>query len=230
LLLKGNENNISAVGDDDQSIYGWRGAKSDNINRFTKDLKNTQVVRLEQNYRSTQVILDAANAVIQNNSGRMGKDLWTEEKEGEKISVYSAYNEDDEARYVVGTIQDWVAQGNNLDEVAILYRSNAQSRALEEAILRESLPYRIYGGQRFYERAEIKNAMAYIRLVFGKEDDAAFERVINIPPRGIGAKTLDIIRNKAKGTKQSLWMASKELLDLEELTPRAMQSVQGFIF
>ena len=229
LLLKGNENNISAVGDDDQSIYGWRGAKSDNINRFTKDLKNTQVVRLEQNYRSTQVILDAANAVIQNNSGRMGKDLWTEEKEGEKISVYSAYNEDDEARYVVGTIQDWVAQGNNLDEVAILYRSNAQSRALEEAILRESLPYRIYGGQRFYERAEIKNAMAYIRLVFGKEDDAAFERVINIPPRGIGAKTLDIIRNKAKGTKQSLWMASQELLDLEELTPRAMQSVQGFI-
>ena len=229
LLLKGNENNISAVGDDDQSIYGWRGAKSDNINRFTKDLKNTQVVRLEQNYRSTQVILDAANAVIQNNSGRMGKDLWTEEKEGEKISVYSAYNEDDEARYVVGTIQDWVAQGNNLDEVAILYRSNAQSRALEEAILRESLPYRIYGGQRFYERAEIKNAMAYIRLVFGKEDDAAFERVINIPPRGIGAKTLDIIRNKAKGTKQSLWMASQELIDLEELTPRAMQSVQGFI-
>ena len=153
------------MGDDDQSIYGWRGAKSDNIDRFTKDFSNTEVVRLEQNYRSTQTILDAANSVIENNQSRMGKELWTEQKEGEKISVYSAYNEDDEARFVVGTIQSWVDQGNALDEVAILYRSNAQSRALEEAILREGLPYRIYGGQRFYERAEIKNAMAYIRPV-----------------------------------------------------------------
>jgi len=229
LLLKGDHNDITAVGDDDQSIYGWRGAKSDNINRFTKDLKDTQVVRLEQNYRSTQTILDAANAVIQNNQGRMGKELWTEEKDGEKISVYSAFNEDDEARYVVGTIQDWTAQGNNLDEVAVLYRSNAQSRALEEAILRESLPYRIYGGQRFYERAEIKNAMSYVRLVFGREDDAAFERVINIPPRGIGAKTLDIIRNKAKNNNLSLWKSSQELLNSDEFTPRASQSVQGFL-
>jgi DNA helicase-2/ATP-dependent DNA helicase PcrA len=145
-LLKGKDSSYTAVGDDDQSIYGWRGAKSDNIDRFTKDFTKTEVVRLEQNYRSTQTILDAANSVIENNQTRMGKELWTEQKEGEKISVYSAYNEDDEARFVVGTVQSWMDQGNALDEVAILYRSNAQSRALEEAILREGLPYRIYGG------------------------------------------------------------------------------------
>ncbi len=149
-LLKGKDSSYTAVGDDYQSIYGWRGAKSDNIDRFTKDFTKTEVVRLEQNYRSTQTILDAANSVIENNQTRMGKELWTEQKEGEKISVYSAYNEDDEARFVVGTVQSWMDQGNALDEVAILYRSNAQSRALEEAILREGLPYRIYGGQRFW--------------------------------------------------------------------------------
>ena len=189
----------------------------------------TEIIRLEQNYRSTSVILGAANAVIKNNQGRMGKELWTDQKEGEPISVYSAYNEDDEARYVVGSIQNWVNQGRNLDEVAILYRSNAQSRVLEEAILRESLPYKIYGGLRFYERAEIKNAMSYLRLLFGREDDAAFERVINIPPRGIGAKTIDIIRAKAAEKNISLWKACEELIDLEELTPRASQAIQGFM-
>ena len=152
-----------------QSIYGWRGAKSENINRFTKDYSETEVIKLEQNYRSTEIILSAANEVIKNNQGRMGKNLWTEQKEGEQISIYSAYNEDDEARYVVGSIQTWMGLGRNLDEVAILYRSNAQSRVLEEAILREGLPYKIYGGLRFYERAEIKNAMGYLRLVFGRE-------------------------------------------------------------
>jgi DNA helicase-2/ATP-dependent DNA helicase PcrA len=187
------------------------------------------VVRLEQNYRSTQTILGAANSVIENNQSRMGKELWTEEKEGEKISIYSAYNEDDEARYVVGTIQSWMDQGNALDDAAILYRSNAQSRALEEAILREGLPYRIYGGQRFYERAEIKNAMAYIRLVYGREDDAAFERVINLPPRGIGAKTLEIIRNQARDQNCSLWRASTGLIEFNGLTARASSSLSGFI-
>ena len=218
-----------AVGDDDQSIYGWRGAKSENIDRFTKDFSKTEVVRLEQNYRSTQTILSAANSVIENNQSRMGKELWTEQKEGEKISIYSAYNEDDEARYVVGTIQSWMDQGNALDDAAILYRSNAQSRALEEAIIREGLPYRIYGGQRFYERAEIKNAMAYIRLVYGREDDAAFERVINLPPRGIGAKTLDIIRNQARDQNCSLWRASTGLIEFDGLTARASSSLSGFI-
>ena len=228
-LLKGKESSYMAVGDDDQSIYGWRGAKSENIDRFTKDFSKTEVVRLEQNYRSTQTILSAANSVIENNRSRMGKELWTEQKEGEKISIYSAYNEDDEARYVVGTIQSWMDQGNALDDAAILYRSNAQSRALEEAIIREGLPYRIYGGQRFYERAEIKNAMAYIRLVYGREDDAAFERVINLPPRGIGAKTLEIIRNQARDQNCSLWRASTGLIEFDGLTARASSSLSGFI-
>ena len=228
-LLANGGANFMSVGDDDQSIYGWRGAKSENINRFTKDYEKTEVIRLEQNYRSTSVILNAANAVIKNNQGRMGKELWTDQKEGEPISVYSAYNEDDEARYVVGSIQNWVNQGRNLDEVAILYRSNAQSRVLEEAILREALPYKIYGGLRFYERAEIKNAMSYLRLIYGREDDAAFERVINIPPRGIGAKTIDIIRAKAAEKSISLWKACEELIDIEGFTPRASQAIQGFM-
>ena len=228
-LLADGGAGFMSVGDDDQSIYGWRGAKSENINRFTTDYTNTEIIRLEQNYRSTSVILSAANAVIKNNQGRMGKELWTDQKEGEPISVYSAYNEDDEARYVVGSIQNWVNQGRSLDEIAILYRSNAQSRVLEEAILRESLPYKIYGGLRFYERAEIKNAMSYLRLLFGREDDAAFERVINIPPRGIGAKTIDVIRAKAAEKSISLWKACEELIDIEGLTPRASQAIQGFM-
>jgi len=228
-MLAASGSNFIAVGDDDQSIYGWRGAKSENINRFTNDYKNTEIIRLEQNYRSTSVILNAANEVIKNNQGRLGKELWTDQKEGEPISVYSAYNEDDEARFVVGSIQNWVAQGRNLDEVAILYRSNAQSRVLEEAILRESLPYKIYGGLRFYERAEIKNAMSYLKLVYGREDDAAFERVINIPPRGIGVKTIEIIRSKAMEGKTSLWKACQELLDNDGFTSRAAQSIEGFM-
>ena len=228
-MLAASGSNFIAVGDDDQSIYGWRGAKSENINRFTNDYKNTEIIRLEQNYRSTSVILNAANEVIKNNQGRLGKELWTDQKEGEPISVYSAYNEDDEARFVVGSIQNWVAQGRNLDEVAILYRSNAQSRVLEEAILRESLPYKIYGGLRFYERAEIKNAMSYLKLVYGREDDAAFERVINIPPRGIGVKTIEIIRSKAMEGKTSLWKACKELLDNDGFTSRAAQAIEGFM-
>ena len=228
LLCEGGSH-IMSVGDDDQSIYGWRGAKSENINRFTKDYKDTEIIRLEQNYRSTSVILGAANSVIKNNQGRMGKELWTDQKEGEPISIYSAFNEDDEARYVVGSIQNWIEQGRDLSEVAILYRSNAQSRALEEAILREGLAYRIYGGLRFYERAEIKNAMSYLRLVFGREDDAAFERVINIPPRGIGAKTLDIIRSRAQKIESSLWKACEDLIETDVLTPRASQSVKGFM-
>ena len=228
LLAEGGANFMS-VGDDDQSIYGWRGAKSENINRFTKDFSETEIVRLEQNYRSTSVILNAANAVIKNNQGRMGKELWTDQKEGEPISIYSAYNEDDEARYIVGSIQNWISQGRSLDEVAILYRSNAQSRVLEEAILRDSLPYKIYGGLRFYERAEIKNAMSYLRLIYGREDDAAFERVINIPPRGIGAKTIDVIRAKASEKGLSLWKACEDLLENDLLPARAAQAIQGFM-
>ncbi len=228
LLCKG-DSYIMSVGDDDQSIYGWRGAKSENLNRFTEDYKSTEIIRLEQNYRSTSVILGAANAVIKNNRGRMGKELWTDQKEGELISIYSAYNEYDEARYVVGSIQNWMEQGRDLSEVAILYRSNAQSRALEEAILREGLPYRIYGGLRFYERAEIKNAMSYLRLLYGKSDDAAFERVINLPPRGIGNKTLETIRTSARENTTSLWEASLSLLEDDTFSKRSKKSLQGFI-
>ena len=228
-MLKGEEGQITAVGDDDQSVYGWRGAKSENLTRFSKEFAGSETIKLEQNYRSSQVILDAANAVIRNNSSRMGKELWTDEKEGEPISVYTAFNEEDEAKYVVSTIQTWLTNGGCLDETAILYRSNAQSRVLEGAILREGLPYRIYGGLRFYERAEIKNAMAYLRLALGNEDDAAFERSINTPPRGIGVKTMDLIRHQAKTSESSLWKAAEFLIASESFTPRAFESVQGFL-
>ena len=228
-LLTGEAGNITVVGDDDQSIYGWRGAKSGNIKRFTQDFTNTQTIKLEQNYRSTQTILTASNSVIKNNPDRMGKELWTGKDQGEKISIYTAYNETDEANYVVGSIQTWFSQGGNLSDVAILYRSNAQSRALEEAILREGLPYRIYGGLRFYERAEIKNGMAYLRLLYGRDDDAAFERVVNTPPRGIGAKTLEIIRGKARDSECSMWKASTLLIEEGKFSPKAMGSINGFM-
>jgi len=228
-LLRGEDGNITVVGDDDQSIYGWRGAKSGNIKRFTQDFSSTKTVKLEQNYRSTQTILTASNSVIKNNPDRLGKELWTGKDKGEKISIYAAYNETDEANYVVGSIKTWFSQGGNLNDVAILYRSNAQSRALEEAILREALPYRIYGGLRFYERAEIKNGMAYLRLLYGRDDDAAFERVVNTPPRGIGAKTLQIIRGKARDSQCSMWKASTLLLEESKFSPKARESIEGFM-
>jgi DNA helicase-2/ATP-dependent DNA helicase PcrA len=170
------------------------------------------MIRLEQNYRSTGGILKAANALIANNSGRLGKELWTDMGEGEPITLYAAYNEHDEARYVVETIEGLIKQGNARNEIAILYRSNAQSRVLEEALLRERIPYRIYGGQRFFERAEIKNAMAYLRLLEGRGNDAALERVINVPPRGIGEKTVEAIRDHARHSQVSMWEAMCQLL------------------
>ncbi|MDH5737841.1 MAG: UvrD-helicase domain-containing protein, partial [Gammaproteobacteria bacterium] len=183
-VLAGDQNNLMVVGDDDQSIYGWRGAKIENIHQFSRDFPESEVIRLEQNYRSTQVILSAANSLISQNAGRLGKELWTEEKDGELIQRYAGYNEQDEARFVVDRIARWVREGNLRKEAAILYRSNAQSRVLEEALLRSQIPYRIYGGQRFFERAEIRNALAYLRLVSHRHADAAFERVVNLPTRG----------------------------------------------
>ncbi|WHU42265.1 UvrD-helicase domain-containing protein, partial [Pseudomonas fulva] len=206
LLARGGDS-LMAVGDDDQSIYGWRGAKIENIHQYTADFPDAETIRLEQNYRSTGGILKAANALIANNSGRLGKELWTDMGEGEPITLYAAYNEHDEARYVVETIESLIKQGNARDEMAILYRSNAQSRVLEEALLRERIPYRIYGGQRFFERAEIKNAMAYLRLIEGRGNDAALERVINVPPRGIGEKTVEAIREHARHSQVSMWQA-----------------------
>ena len=228
-MLAGKESCVTAVGDDDQSIYGWRGAKIENIQRFTQDFAHTQTIRLEQNYRSTGNILQAANGVIANNSGRLGKKLWTEDEKGEPISLYAAYNEQDEARFIVERIQDWVRKGNRNDSCAILYRSNAQSRVLEEALLREGMAYRIYGGQRFYDRLEIKNAVAYMRLISNRHDDAGFERVINTPTRGIGGKTVDDIRAFAREQGCSLWHAAGQMLVNRVFTARAGNAVQGFL-
>ncbi len=228
-VLAGKESFVTAVGDDDQSIYGWRGAKIENIRQFSEDFANTQTIRLEQNYRSTANILNAANAVISHNFGRLGKDLWTEGAKGEPIALYAAFNEQDEARFIVERIQAWAKLGNAKNSCAILYRSNAQSRVLEEALLREAIPYRIYGGQRFYDRLEIKNAIAYMRLLNNRQDDAAFERVINTPTRGIGGKTVDDIRLFARDQGCSLWAACEMILSKKVLAARAANAVQGFM-
>ena len=228
LLAQGGES-LMVVGDDDQSIYGWRGAKIENIQQFCRDFADAQTIRLEQNYRSTACILKAANAVIAHNQGRLGKELWTEGCEGEPISLYAAYNEHDEARYVVEGIQKAVREGLSRREIAILYRSNAQSRVLEEALLREKIPYRIYGGQRFFERAEIKNAMAYLRLVHTRHNDAALERIINLPARGIGEKTVETLREFARANDLSLWAALHQAVGTKVIAGRAASALNGFV-
>ncbi|MDC7826111.1 MULTISPECIES: DNA helicase II [Pseudomonadaceae] len=228
-LAKGGES-LMVVGDDDQSIYGWRGAKIENIQQFSSDFPDTQLIRLEQNYRSTAGILKAANALIANNNGRLGKELWTDGSDGEPISLYAAFNEHDEARYVVESIEAALRKdGLKRSEIAILYRSNAQSRVLEEALLREKIPYRIYGGQRFFERAEIKNAVAYLRLLDGRHNDAALERVINVPTRGVGEKTVEAIREHARHSDLSMWAAMQQLIANKALPGRAAGALSGFI-
>jgi DNA helicase-2/ATP-dependent DNA helicase PcrA len=228
-VLAGNKSFLTVVGDDDQSIYGWRGARIENIQQFTTDFQPATLIRLEQNYRSTATILKAANRLIEKNAGRLGKELWTDGEDGEKISVYAAFNEQDEARFVTEQIEQWVRKGRRRDDCAILYRSNAQSRELEEALLRVSMPYRIYGGFRFYERQEIRNAMAYLRLVASRVDDAAFERVINTPVRGIGNVTLDVLRVLARNEGSSLWDACRKIVTEGLLAARALSAVQGFM-
>ncbi|MEG7359158.1 DNA helicase II [Pseudomonas citronellolis] len=229
LLAKGGES-LMVVGDDDQSIYGWRGAKIENIQQFADDFAGTEDIRLEQNYRSTATILKAANALIANNHGRLGKELWTDGVDGEPITLYAGFNEHDEARYIVETIEDALRKdGLKRSEIAILYRSNAQSRVLEEALLREKIPYRIYGGQRFFERAEIKNALAYLRLIRLRDDDAALERVVNIPPRGIGEKTVEAIRNAARLNGTSMWRAINDVIAAKAVTGRAASALNGFL-
>ena len=227
-VLAGDRLPVTAVGDDDQSIYGWRGARIENIQQFSKDFPAAQFVRLEQNYRSTATILAAANAVISHNQGRLGKELWTSGEEGEPISLYSAFNEMDEARFVVERIQDWVAHGNARSSAAILYRSNAQSRVLEEALIRSGVPYRIYGGLRFYDRLEIKNAVAYLRLLVNRHDDTAVERVINTPTRGIGDRTMEVVRSYAREQRVSLWRALQEVVENNLLPGRAANALRQF--
>ena len=228
-LLAGSEGHLCCVGDDDQSVYGWRGARIENILQFPKDFADVSTVRLERNYRSSGNILAAANALIANNQGRMGKNLWTNDGDGEPIAVYSGFNDIDESRFIVSRIRQWVDSGGRRDEVAILYRVSAQSRVLEEALLSQGVAYRVYGGLRFYERAEIKNALAYCRLVANRDDDAAFERVVNLPPRGIGARTVDILRTEAKGRNTSLWAAMRRVVDERTAGARASGALRGFV-
>ncbi|EGQ7970667.1 DNA helicase II [Vibrio cholerae] len=228
-MMAGAQSNVMIVGDDDQSIYGWRGARVENIEKFTREFPSVNTIRLEQNYRSTKTILEASNTLIANNSERMGKQLWTEGLVGEPISVYSAYNELDEARFVVSKIKGWQEQGGTLTDCAILYRNNAQSRVLEEALLQASLAYRIYGGMRFFERQEIKDALSYLRLINNRHDDTAFERVINTPPRGLGDKTLETIRFAARDRGCTLWDASVGLINDQVLTGRAASALSRFV-
>lgn len=228
-LLVQKSHNLFAVGDDDQSIYGWRGARVENILQFEQDFPSTKTIRLEQNYRSTTHILDAANAVIQNNGSRLGKNLWTAGEEGEPVKLYTAYNEQDEARFVIDQIQTWVNNGGQRSEAAILYRSNAQSRVFEEVLLNVGMPYRVYGGLRFFERAEIKDALAYLRLCTRRDDDPSFERIVNTPTRGIGNKTIDLVREHARAQQISMWDATNQLIVSEQLSNRAKSALAVFI-
>ena len=225
----GRNKQLMVVGDDDQSIYGWRGARIENIQQFNVDFADAEIVRLEQNYRSTSTILKAANGLIANNQGRLGKKLWTEGVEGEHISLYEALNEQDEARFIVDRLQDWFNNGNQRSDAAILYRSNAQSRELEEALLRVGMPYRIYGGHRFYERLEIKNALAYLRLLANRNDDTAIERIINVPTRGIGGRSLDVIRTVARKENVSLWQACARCVNENLAGSRAVNAILAFL-
>ncbi|MDC7807471.1 DNA helicase II [Luteimonas sp BLCC-B24] len=220
---------VFVVGDDDQAIYGWRGAKVENVQRFLNDYAGAETIRLEQNYRSTANILGAANAVIAHNPERLGKQLWTDSGEGDPIDLYAAYNEIDEARYVVERALQWVRDGGSHGDIAILYRSNAQSRAMEEQLVAEQVPYRVYGGVRFFERAEIKDTLAYLRLVASRDDDAAFERAVNTPPRGIGERTLDEVRRTAREHGIPLWEAAIRNAQGNVLAGRARNALTGFV-
>jgi DNA helicase-2/ATP-dependent DNA helicase PcrA len=227
-LLVGSEGAAFVVGDDDQSIYRWRGARVENLHKFREDFPQAKLYRLEQNYRSTAAILDAANVLIANNTGRLGKTLWTSSPGGERVKLYAAYNERDEADFVVTRILEWTQRGGLRREAAILYRSNAQSRSFEEALITARVPYRVYGGLRFFERAEIKDALAYLRLIANRDDDASFERIVNLPPRGIGNKTVDTIRDAARGAGSSLWRAAGAAVAAGE-GGRAAAALLGFM-
>lgn len=227
-LLVGQQASLMAVGDDDQSIYAWRGAKIENMQRFSQDFPHAQTLRLEQNYRSTSTILSAANALIECNEGRLGKNLWTEGNEGEPIAVYAAFNDLDEARFVANSLKSWKEENRSLQDAAILYRSNAQSRVLEESLIQFGIPYRIYGGLRFFERAEIKDVLAYLRLIANANDDSAFERVVNTPPRGIGEQTLAELRRIAQEHQTALWHGAEIFLQTSS-SGRAMKAVGEFL-
>ena len=226
-LLAGADGMPFVVGDDDQSIYRWRGARVENMQHFQRDYRGARLYRLEQNYRATGTILEAANAVIARNSGRLGKNLWTDGGRGQPIHVYAAFNDRDEADFVIERIRNHVSRGGRRSDCAILYRSNAQSRTFEEALVAARMPYRVYGGLRFFERAEIKDALAYLRLTQSRADDISFERVVNLPTRGIGQASLDRVREVARTRGLPLAVAATEALPA--LGPKASAALLGFL-
>ncbi|MEC8460606.1 MAG: UvrD-helicase domain-containing protein [Pseudomonadota bacterium] len=227
--LAGHTSHISIVGDDDQSIYSWRGAQVENMLSFPKDFPDVMTIRLEQNYRSSANILEAANHLIAHNKQRLGKELCTEADPGEKIKIFTAHSEYEEARYVIQCIQQYHQNGLALAEQAILYRSNAQSRVLEEQLARHHIPYRVYGGLRFFDRAEIKDVLAYMRLVVNPGDSTAFTRIINTPTRGIGQATLEQIHQLSDGGFISLWQAAHTAISGQTLSARAKHSLKRFV-
>jgi DNA helicase-2/ATP-dependent DNA helicase PcrA len=228
-VLAGQTGKVFVVGDDDQAIYGWRGARVENVHDFLRDFPSAKTIRLEQNYRSTGNILAAANAVIAHNPDRLGKELWTSGAAGTPIEVYAAYNEQDEARYVIDRVREYLAGDEKGSDIAILYRSNAQSRNFEEQLIQHDIAYRVYGGLRFFDRAEIKDALAYLRLVANRHDDAAFERAVNTPPRGIGERTIDSLRQRARRDESSLWEAALAELATDVLAGRAKNALRAFL-
>ena len=228
-LLAQARKNICCVGDDDQSIYSWRGAQVENILKFERDFPGAKIIRLEQNYRSTPHILAAASGVIANNSGRLGKTLWTAEESGEKVRVIGVWDGPEEARRVGEEIEAAQRQGTSLDKVAILVRAQHQTREFEDRFIAIGMPYRIVGGVRFYERLEIRDALAYLRIVHQSADDLAFERIINVPKRGLGDKAVAKLHMLARATGVPLTTAAARILDSDELTPQARRSLGNFV-
>jgi len=228
-LLNGTDGSLYAVGDDDQSIYGWRGARSKNIKFFEEEFKEVELFKLEQNYRSTNEILSVANSLIANNKERLGKNLWTDTEKGNPVYLYEAYNGDDESNFIIEKIQEHVSNGGKRSDIALLYRSNFLSRRLEEELNSRSIPYKIFGGFRFFERAEVKDVIAYLRLSVNTSDDAAFERTVNNPPRGLGEKTIQVIRDYAKSNSLSMWESINELDKTGITSMRAINALNGFI-
>ncbi|PTU31522.1 DNA helicase II [Stenotrophobium rhamnosiphilum] len=208
-VLAGKTGILFAVGDDDQSIYSWRGAKVENMMKLDRDFPGTETIKLEQNYRSTGTILKAANGLIEKNSSRLGKELWTDGNEGEQIQLYAAFNEYDESEFVISRMKEHIDGRSRYSDLAVLYRMSAQSRVLEETLIRARIPYRIYGGLRFFERMEVKDALSYLRLLHNRDDDTSFERAVNTPPRGIGATTIERLRLLAREQNISMWVAAK---------------------
>ncbi|MES1997895.1 MAG: UvrD-helicase domain-containing protein [Pseudomonadota bacterium] len=224
-MFAGADSALLAVGDDDQSIYAFRGAHSGNMNEFQRDYAGDNVIKLEQNYRSHGNILDAANALITQNATRLGKNLWTSEGKGEPIRVFEAYNDQEEASFIVEEVKALHRDGTALVDMALLYRSNAQSRVLEHALFSAGVPYRVYGGLRFFERQEIKHALAYLRLLANPDDDGAFSRIVNFPTRGIGARTLEQLSDAAQAANTSLWQAARAQFD----PAKAVKGLPGFV-